>query len=133
MIAGLVWARLRCNPFPLDPRTTEEAAQQRRRSAEDNAFGLARKGRLGGLDVVPTGARSVGAPRITRSTVNQRFHLDYLSAYVRRLVLEQGRRLTENETIGEPVDVFLMTKDELLGSDRRSGRHGPWRPHRGTA
>ncbi|MEZ5309634.1 MAG: PEP/pyruvate-binding domain-containing protein [Microthrixaceae bacterium] len=113
VIAGLVRAQLRCNPFPLDPRTTEEAAQQRRRSAEDTAFGRARKGRLGGL-------RRGYLRKVCRITQNytvyrenQRFHLDYLSAYVRRLVLEQGRRLTENETIGEPVDVFLMTKDEL--------------------
>lgn len=113
VVLGLVRAQLRCDPFPVDPRATEKLAQARRLDAERKVDRLAGKGLFGRL-------RRAYLQRVRRTTQtytvyreNQRFHLDYLTAYMRRLVLEQGRRLTEQHVLAEPFEVFFMTSDEL--------------------
>lgn len=49
----------------------------------------------------------------TRYRENQRYHLDYLLLHIRRLLLDQARRLCDAGVLVEPFEVFFLEADEL--------------------
>jgi pyruvate,water dikinase len=108
-----VRAQLRSAAPPRDPGELEAESQQRRREAEARAGAAVSGGPLGAL-------RRVLLRWVWRQTrlftvyrENQRYHLDYLLAHVRQLLLEIGRRLTAAGVLVEPFEVFLLEAAEL--------------------
>jgi pyruvate,water dikinase len=113
LVLTFVRAQLRSPVPPRDPGELEAESQGRRREAEARARAA-------------VGGRFLGAPRrallrwvgrqaqlFTVYRENQRYHLDYLMAHVRQLLLEIGRRLEAAGVLAEPFEVFMLEADEL--------------------
>ncbi|CRK56640.1 Phosphoenolpyruvate synthase [Alloactinosynnema sp. L-07] len=114
LVLGFVQAQLRCDPFPEDPRRTSARAKQRQEQALATALERAGGGLGGAARKSLLRKVSARTQLFTSYRENQRYHLDYLTAHVRQLVLEQGRRLTERGILTEPFDVFYLTGEEFF-------------------
>jgi pyruvate,water dikinase len=114
VVLGLIRVQLRCDPFPEDPRQSAARARTRRTAAQQTAADHAGRRPLGGIRRTILSKVSRRTQQFTSYRENQRYHLDYLTAHIRQLVLEQGRRLTELGAVTEPFDVFLLSREELF-------------------
>ncbi len=107
-ILAMVAAQVRPADPPQDPAHAESAAIARRHTAERTA--LQRAGRVRGAVLRKVIALT---QQYTVYRENQRYHLDYLLAYLRYLMLEHGRRLTRRSVLAEPSQVFFLRAAEL--------------------
>ncbi|MCC7078108.1 MAG: phosphoenolpyruvate synthase [Acidimicrobiia bacterium] len=113
VFVGFIRAQLRDPDLPANPAELEAAAVVRSHAALRTALGRAGRGAFGALQTQVL-RRLVHWTRLfTAYRENQRYHLDYILAHLRRLVLEQGRRLAARGVIGVADDVFLVEADEL--------------------
>lgn len=106
IVLGLV--RAQAADGAVDPVQAEGAAVVRREEAEAQALqGLspARRAVLSRL------IRWTQASTLYRE--NQRFYLDFILFHIRKLVLEQGRRLVAGGRLGAPDDIFYLYKAEF--------------------
>lgn len=113
IVLGFVRVQLRSDELPADPRQAESRAEARRHAALRTALSRAGHGMLGGLRTKVLRTVCERAQIFTIYRENQRYHLDYLLDHVRRLVLEQGRRLTARGVLRDPQDVFLLSGAEF--------------------
>jgi pyruvate,water dikinase len=113
LVLALVRAQLRGDSHPADPRKLERAAEARREEAEREALRRAGSGVLGPLRARILAFAMRQARLFTAYRENQRYHLDYLIAHLRGLLLEQGRRLAGAGVLDEPSAVFFLEAEEL--------------------
>lgn len=113
VVLGLIRAQVQAPTAPEDPRKSEQRATETRSAAHRDAVARLRRGPLGSLraKVFETVCRNAQVFTVYRE--NQRYHLDYLNAQLRGLVLEQGRRFVERGLLADLDDVFLMTGAEF--------------------
>jgi pyruvate,water dikinase len=102
-ILALVAAQVRSPQVSDDPLEVEHRATARRHEAEATAL----------KSVGPL--RRAALRKLIKSTQNytvyrenQRYHLDYITFHLRRLMLEHGRRLAERGVVADAWDVFLL-------------------------
>lgn len=112
-VLALMRAQVHGDEPPPDPEILEQQARRRHQAALAEALRRAGAGPLGP-------ARAATLRRVAHWTVtytafreDQRYHLDYVLTHLRRLVLEQGRRLADAGVIGEQSDVFFLEAEEL--------------------
>lgn len=109
VVLGLV--RAQAAEGAIDPVQAEGAAVIRREEAEANALQRV------------TGARRAVLARLIKWTQNatlyrenQRFYLDFILLHIRKLALEQGRRLAAAGRLNEADDIFYLYKGEFEAS-----------------
>jgi pyruvate,water dikinase len=107
VILGMIVAQVRPD-MPPDMSRAERDSVARRQSAEAQALRRAGRLRRRALRTIISLTQ-----RYTMYRENQRYHLDYLLAHVRNLLLEQGRRLTERGVLTDRAQVFLLHLDQL--------------------
>ncbi|MFO0694690.1 MAG: PEP/pyruvate-binding domain-containing protein [Polyangiales bacterium] len=119
IVVGLVKAQLAHVDPARSPSRLEEAASERSRDAERRVLSRLRDPlRKAAFRLLLRSTREY-----TRYRENQRYHLDYVLAHCRKLVLEQARRLVARGALATADDVFLLEVDEL----RRLARGAaPW-------
>ncbi|MCX2930248.1 PEP-utilizing enzyme [Mycobacterium sp. CVI_P3] len=112
IILELIRARLRTDETA-GSQAGEHLARRRRDDAERTMLAAAGRGPAGLLRRRILLRLTETVRHYTRYRENQRFYLDYLITHMRSLVLEQGRRLTEEHILANADDVFLLTRDEF--------------------
>lgn len=122
MLLGIVRAHVRSESPPPDPYETSRSLVQQRLSAEKKALSGLGRGPLGWLQRKMLRSVITQTQIYTRYRENQRHYLDFILAHVRNLVLEMGRRLTKENLLETPDDVFLLNKEELLLLARGGGQ-----------
>jgi phosphohistidine swiveling domain-containing protein len=107
VILGMIAALVRPD-VAQDPSTAERHSVARRCAAE--AAALARAGRLRR----PVLRKVIAlTQQYTVYRENQRYHLDYLLAHLRNLMLEHGRRLTQCGVLTDASQVFHLRSGQL--------------------
>lgn len=125
IILGLVRAQLHADESPADPASLEAEATARREEAEAEALARAGGGVLGPLRARFLKAVYEKTQVFTRYRENQRFHLDYLLAHCRKLLLEMGERLSGRGILGDPFEIFFMDADEMFRAVEAGEKAGP--------
>lgn len=112
-VLTFVRAQLRSPAPPRDPGELEAESQERRREAEARVLAAVGGGLRGALRrrLLRWACRQTQLFSVYRE--NQRYHLDYLLAHVRQLLLEIGRRLHRAGVLDEPFEVFMLEAAEL--------------------
>ena len=113
LVLGLVRAQLQSAENPPDPVLLEHAAVARREAAEQRALKRAGRGLGGALRQRALRWAMQQTQTFTRYRENQRYHLDYVLCHVRRLLLDQGRRLSEARVLEAASDIFFMSEPEF--------------------
>lgn len=124
VFVGFLRAQLRDPDLPTDPAELEAAAAERSATALDTALCRAGRSAFGILRVRVLRRIAYWTRLFTAYRENQRYHLDYILAHLRKLVLEQGRRLAEQGVLGAVEDVFLVEAEELRRLARGEGVDG---------
>jgi len=122
-VLAFVRAQLRSREPGPDPGETEARAAARRELVEMEVAERLRR-RPGGRarGIVLTWFRRY-TQAYTRYRENQRHYLDFITAHLRRLVLEQGARLVRAGTLDDAAQVFFLELPELL--QLQTGHPGP--------
>lgn len=113
LVLSLVRAQVASAESGASPAQFERDAATRRVEAEQRVLKVAGRGLSGPLRkrVLTKVLELSQAYTVYRE--NQRYHLDYLLAHARQLLLEQGRRLAARGAFPDARDVFLLTGDRL--------------------
>ncbi len=109
IVLGLVRAQVRPDQPGTSPADSEAAAQRRREDEERRIRGALGTGPLAVVRRAVLGRVLGRLQAYTLYRENQRYYLDYILDHLRRLLLEQGRRLTEQGFLADSSDVFLLT------------------------
>lgn len=122
LIIGFIRAQLHSDSPPIDPLELESAAVARREYAERQALDAARSGVTGAIrkPILTSVIRKTQDFTLYRE--NQRYHLDYLLAHCRKLVLEMARRLEVAGVIGDKSEIFFMEADEMFAQAKNPDR-----------
>lgn len=118
IVIGFVRAQLHMPENSPDPIELEARAEARRVEAESDALRLASKGIAGPVKRALLSQVIGKTQTFTRYREDQRYHLDYLLAHCRQLILEMGRRLSKESVIDKAEDVFFLEADELFDQAR---------------
>lgn len=118
IVLGFVRAQLHVPETPPDPIILEEDAVERRKAAEDLALKRSSGGIGGALKKTVLRAVIERTQTFTRYREDQRYHLDFLLAHCRQLILEMGRRLSDAGVINEASEVFFLESDEFFEQAR---------------
>lgn len=118
IIIGFVKAQLHMPKDSLDPLELESRAEARRIEAESEALGIASSGIAGPVKRALLSQVIERTQTFTRYREDQRYHLDYLLAHCRQLILEMGGRLSKAGVIDESSQVFFLEADELFEQAR---------------
>lgn len=121
IIIGFVKAQLHMPEGSPDPLELETRAEARRIEAESEALRLASRGIAGPIKRALLSQVIERTQTFTRYREDQRYHLDYLLAHCRQLILEMGRRLSAAGVIDESNHVFFLEADELFEQVRSPG------------
>ena len=112
-VLALVRAQLHGDEPPPDPEALEHEAVARHEAALATAVHRVGAGPLGAVRVALLRHLARWTLTYTAFREDQRYHLDYILTHLRRLVLEQGRRLSRAGVIANPDEVFFLEADEL--------------------
>ncbi|MBX7161733.1 MAG: phosphoenolpyruvate synthase [Acidimicrobiia bacterium] len=112
-VLALVRAQLHSDDPPPDPERLEHEAGVRREAALAEAEERAGRGVAGRARVEVLRRLARWTAVYTAFREDQRYHLDYVLTHLRRLVLEQGRRLAAAGVLGDASEVFFLEATEL--------------------
>ncbi|MCB0219846.1 MAG: hypothetical protein KDH09_09150, partial [Chrysiogenetes bacterium] len=121
LVLGFVRVQLHGESAPPDPDAREEHAIAERRRAEKQALAALGRGPAALAKRAALKRLMELTQQYTRYRENQRYHLDYLLLHIRKLVLEQGRRLVKKKYLKEPGEIFFLEDAEfwqLVGGEK---------------